>query len=106
MTRARECADLSPSTPSDVGTQNDSATSKVGADSARSSRRRFLALGGALLATGGCAHGTAVTRDANGPKSPPTRAENLAVWKRNAGVPYKIGTIRMPGVLHPPRAVP
>ncbi len=66
-------------------------------------RRDFLRLGSALLASGlsGCAAGGAAAGDGAGTAGSyvkPTQAQNLATWQRNAGTPYAVGELKMPGV--------
>lgn len=69
----------------------------------RLNRRNFLGLGTALAA--GAVAGSCASEDeapAATSRTKPTKAENLAVWKRNAGTPYAVGGIDMPGVCRLP----
>ena len=75
--------------------------------SRRVDRRRFLTLGallGSAAATTACTAG----RQESAPGTegqrtqPPTKEENLEVWRRNAGKPYEVGSVRMPGVCELP----
>lgn len=70
-------------------------------------RRRFLRLGGLLAAGSALGAGCASQDKGKGKgkgqagwtsEAAPTKDQNLEVWKRNAGVPYDVGEIKMPGV--------
>jgi len=66
-------------------------------------RRRFLELGG-LLMTSAIAEGCSSNEvtGLSGAGAPPSKAENLDVWKKHAGIPYPVGRIKMPGVCQLP----
>ncbi len=65
-------------------------------------RRRFLKLGGLLAASSFLGSCSSDDGEAGLAKMKPSKAENLAVWKRNASSPYATGEIDMPGVCHLP----
>jgi thiosulfate reductase/polysulfide reductase chain A len=73
-------------------------------------RRQFLRLGAALSAGTvlGCASqdtGSSGAKQGTGKSSAsarPSREENLRVWKKNAGDPYRVGEVKMPGVCQLP----
>ncbi len=62
------------------------------------SRRSLLRLGAALLAGGVTSCTTTPTPSEEESFAPPTREENLATWSRNAGTPYELTGLKMPGV--------
>ncbi|MFT7620131.1 MAG: thiosulfate reductase/polysulfide reductase chain A [Planctomycetota bacterium] len=70
----------------------------------RSTRRKFLKLGG-LLAAGSFLGGCSATEQEEQPGADykkPSQEDNLAVWKKNAGSPYAKGAIKMPGICELP----
>ena len=54
-------------------------------------RRRFLQLGGLLVAGAGVTTCTSPGSSGDGTYTQPTKSENLEVWKRKAGTPYAVG---------------